>query len=217
MPAPSGRAASVWPYPDGRICGRAFIDGPDRWLNWEDAGLFHFTTESAVVRAWPKTGMDEDAVHDAFDHDVVAIVLQAQGWQAMHASAAAGERGALLLCGVTHSGKSTLAYALGRTRPWRHAADDYAVFSIEAGQPMLWSRPFLPRLRTATRDHFETPPLGVPRVAPPERVPIRGIVVLEQVRLADRSAQHRTIAAGCRVSGTLAARTLFRHGRRVAP
>ena len=74
------------------------------------------------------------------------IVLQALGWQALHAGAALTSEGALLFCGRSGAGKSTTAYALGQMG-WTQVADDQVVWQLHDGRPKVQPLPFKPRLR----------------------------------------------------------------------
>src|SRR5207244_4432658 len=92
------------------------------------------------------------------------IILQAIGWEALHASAVLIDQGVVGFCGVSESGKSTLAHALSRLG-CPHLADDSLL--LDFGGPTALSRPvvellpFNARLRLPARAFF-----GLPDPAP---------------------------------------------------
>ena len=79
-------------------------------------------------------------------------MLQALGWETLHASAVQGSDGAIGFCGERESGKSTLAYTLGR-RGYRQLADDMLVLEIGRGVRAL-ELPFDVRLRAESCAYF---------------------------------------------------------------
>lgn len=159
MPRPSGRRAGVWRYGDGTECGRSFVDGVNRLLEWDDLGLFRFTTASPLVEAWPHPGLADGAVAGAFAREIAPIVLQAKGCEALHASAVAGAHGAIAFCGVSGSGKSTLAYAM-RGESHRQIADDHLVFTVDSDTVTTWRTPFTPSLRPPSAAYFGSPAIA---------------------------------------------------------
>jgi len=82
------REGCVWRDLDGSVCGRSLIAGHDRWLDWYDVGVLAFNDRSPIVKVWPVRGITLDSVRAEFDRMLRPIVLQALGWQALHAGAA---------------------------------------------------------------------------------------------------------------------------------
>ena len=89
------REGCVWRDLDGSVCGRSLIAGHDRWLDWYDVGVLAFNDRSPVVKVWPVRGMTLESARAEFDRMLRPIVLQALGWQALHAGAALTSEGAL--------------------------------------------------------------------------------------------------------------------------
>lgn len=177
-PQPSGREGCVWRHPDGSICGTSHVDGESYWLEWERTGVVAFRHDSDVVRLWPALDSTADTIRERFNREVIAVVLQSRGGEAIHASAVRCSTGAILICGATGAGKSTLAYAL-RVAGCEHLADDHVVFEINQGRPWLRPLPFSPSLRPLSRRHFGTN--GAERRDPDAAaIPIAGIVLLHQ-------------------------------------
>src|SRR5262245_48401322 len=129
MPAPGGRQASVWYAPGGGVAARSFVDDDRRWLAWRDVALFLHRASADDVRAWPLPGVDAAAVRTEFAAEVEPIFLQAAGAEALHAGAALGPAGLIVFCGLSHAGKSTLAYAVAGGEVAQFA-DDQVVIDI---------------------------------------------------------------------------------------
>ena len=174
------REGCVWRDLDGSVCGRSLIAGHDRWLDWYDVGLLAFNDRSPVVKVWPVRGMTLESARAEFDRMLRAIVLQALGWQALHAGAALTSEGALLFCGRSGAGKSTTAYALGQMG-WTQLADDQVVWQLHDGRPKVQALPFKPRLRPVSHARFgdKTSPRS-PWPTSQGLIPMAAIYLLEQ-------------------------------------
>jgi hypothetical protein len=185
--ASGGREVTTWRDEDGRICARGFVGARRRWMECPGLGVFAFDASSTVVHAWPAAGVTRDELSDRFTRTLQPAILQAMGWQALHASAVAGGDAALALCGVSGSGKSTLGFALGRAG-YRQIADDGV--AIRAGRDGVFAHalPFAPRLRDTAAGYFgESMPSAIrPGGAPP--LPLKVIFVLQQDPGATRAA-----------------------------
>jgi hypothetical protein len=170
----------VWRDLDGSVCGRSLIAGHDRWLDWYDVGLLAFNDRSPVVKVWPVRGMTLESARAEFDRMLRPIVLQALGWQALHAGAALTSEGALLFCGRSGAGKSTTAYALGQMG-WTQLADDQVVWQLHDGRPKVQALPFKPRLRPLSHARFadKTSPRS-PWPTSQGLIPMAAIYLLEQ-------------------------------------
>lgn len=174
------REGCIWRDLDGSICGRSFVAGDDRWLEWRDVGVLAFNRQSPVVRVWTRSDVSADQVALEFDRMLRPIVLQALGYQALHAAATLTSSGALLFCGQSGAGKSTTAYAFDQLGCGQ-LADDQVVWRIDGGPPMVHALPFTPRLRPRSRAHFGSkPPARSPRAELSTRAPIAAIYLLDQ-------------------------------------
>ena len=183
---PGGRQVSVWRDNDGGVFARAWVDGEHSRLEWQHLGTFIFDRVSPVVRVWPAPGATASVVDDVFGRILQPIILQAQGLQSLHASAVLGAEGALAFCGTGYSGKSTLAYALGR-RGFQHIADDAVVIERARKPVAVRLMPFTPGLREPTLRHFDTNEPSVAALATVgSLVPLRAIFLLEQDSHAPR-------------------------------
>ena len=159
------------------------MDGVQRWLEWRDVGLFGFTLTSPAVDAWVLPDVDDRAARRCFAREIEPILLQAHGWEALHASAVAGPDGAIAFCGTTGAGKSTTAYAM-RARGFRQLADDHLVFSVDGsqpgGRPTIYPLSFEPNLRPKSVAHFESYEVHPTEGVEQEALPLAALVLLEQ-------------------------------------
>lgn len=191
---PVGRQVCVWRDNGGGVFARAWVDGDACRLEWQGLGTFRFDLVSTVVRVWPAPGATASVVDDVFGRVLQPIILQARGVQSLHASAVLGAQGALAFCGTGYSGKSTLAFALGR-RGFHHIADDAVVIERARAPVTVRLMPFAPGLREPTLRHFDvdrssaaaTPAVG-------SLVPLRAIFLLEQDAQAPRPERPARIA-----------------------
>lgn len=177
-PCPAnGREVHVWRDEFGVVAARAF-EGQTRWLECPGVGIFEVAHGAASVPAWPGPGSTREKMRAFFRARLLPIIVQACGGQALHASAVAGPSGAIALCGRSHSGKSTLAYALS-SHGATHIADDGVVVEATANGPVVWPMPFRARLRPEARAHFPEAALdGADE--PGAAIPLTGVFVLAQ-------------------------------------
>jgi hypothetical protein len=180
-PASAGREVCVWRDDLGVAFARGYADDHRRWIEWRDWGVFAFSLGSTTVHAWPAAGMSRAAVADVFARVLQPIILQALGWQALHASAVLGGDGVLAFCGVGRSGKSTLAYALGHAS-FDQIADDAVVIEPAGDGVLTHLLPFAPGLREPSRQHFaECTTADVEDASPlPEKAWLRAVFLLRQ-------------------------------------
>jgi hypothetical protein len=180
-----GRVVQAWSTETGEVYATAYAATDRRWIEWPGLATFAFAPGSPEVTVWPAAGAVTDEIAATFFRVLQPVVLQALGWQALHASAVAIDGQVVALCGRSGSGKSTLAYALGRD--WHQWSDDALVVDRGADREIVAVRlPFAPRLRPAARTHFPewTVGAGAPHDATP--LPLGAVVVLEQsARQAD--------------------------------
>jgi len=160
----AGVEVNIWRDEDGGVCARLFRGPASRWIDWPGLGLFWFEPQARIVHVHPAAGARREIVQATFARVLQPAILQALGRQALHASAVAGRAGVLAFCGPAHSGKSTLAYALGRAA-YRHFADDALVLSLNGSEVRADSLPFAARLRPTARRHFEAALPTLPQAA----------------------------------------------------
>ncbi len=118
-----------------------------------DAGPGPSEGRSAAVEAAADAGVGTEKVEEAYYRTALPFVLNAQGVQAVHASAVETAGGVLLICGVSGSGKSTLAYGLG-TLGFRVFADDVLAFQPVDAEILASPLPFSVRLTSDSASHY---------------------------------------------------------------
>lgn len=149
-------------------------------------GTFSFSTDGGDVQVAPEEGVDWARVADVYWRSVAPMVLQTRGIQSLHASGVLLPCGVIALCGISGTGKSTLAWALGeRGRPlW---ADDVVTFECDADRDVVTRHvPFATKLRPAAAALLAG---DAPRSEPDSHPQIdvaasrlAGVVILEQIR-----------------------------------
>ncbi|HYN10690.1 MAG TPA: hypothetical protein VES67_25120 [Vicinamibacterales bacterium] len=177
--ARGGREANIWRDEHGQICARGFVGAAGRWMECPGLGVFAFDARSTVVRAWLASGTSPNEVADRFTRTLLPPILQAMGWQALHASGVAGLEGTVALCGVSGSGKSTLAYALGQSG-FNQTADDGVVIRVGRDGVFAHPVPFAPKLRGAAAMHFGLADPAPINVSQRQYLPLKVIVLLHQ-------------------------------------
>lgn len=176
-----GRKVGGWRDEQGDAFAEAFAAQGFYSIDWRRVARFGFSRESREIRAWPVLGVSAEVVSDVFSR-LRPIILQALGWQALHASAAANATGAVAFCGKSHCGKSTLAFAM-RGAGWRQLSDDALVLDIGAAGAKVCPLPFTTGLRPPSLSHFSNAHGSVSRLdaqTPEEAVPLKALFLLRQ-------------------------------------
>ena len=188
-PPPAGTSfdeGSPWVDGDGNVCARVYRQGYTRWIDWPALGLFAFSESQTSVRVWPTEGVAHDVVRDFFERRLQPLLLQARGYQTLHASAVRLGTGVVALTGRSGSGKSTLAYALDQAGH-RQIADDALVIDTAAQPPTIVPLPFLPQLKGATALAALLPRAGgVGSERENEPMTLGSVVILQQDASAPR-------------------------------
>jgi hypothetical protein len=152
-PNETGICVREWISTSGAVQARAFVGGGWNWIVWDGVATYRFRRHSGTVEAFPAEGAHPFTVKDLYRRHILPVVMQANGSEVIHASAVATDRGILAFCGDCGSGKSTVAYALGR-RGFPLFADDAVIVEAGQGRVEALSIPFRPRLRPASARFF---------------------------------------------------------------
>jgi hypothetical protein len=153
----AGRLVNTWRDDAGRTQASAFALGDLGWIDWPRLGVFAFRTGSTVVDVAAAGGVPRDIIEATFVQSLQPVILQALGWQALHASAVATGSGVIAVCGRRGSGKSTLAAALASAgNP--QIADDAVVFECRDDRVRVQPLPFAPQLSPSAREFLATQP-----------------------------------------------------------
>jgi hypothetical protein len=209
--APAGRAVNVWTDAHGAVVARGFSTGEEHQLVWSALGTFRFTTPSPVVTVYPEPGIRHELVRDMFARVIQPVVLQAQGAQALHASAVLGPHGVVAFCGVGHSGKSTFAYALSQASGYRQIADDSIVIDVTESSVLVRRLPFRPKLRQPSLRFFRDRRDNDPHAALPEDAMTGPPAVLHAIVLLAQDPAAAATAAAVRLDRAATFPELLRH------
>jgi hypothetical protein len=148
-----GREVNAWLDDGGNVFARAFSAKNLHCIDWPGLAVFAFSAGSHEVKVWPYRGTQPETIADTFSCTLRPIILQALGWQVLHAGATVGPIGVIAFCGRSGSGKSTLAFAMQQVG-WQQFADDALVLCLDQDRVMACQLPFKPRLRPLSRAHF---------------------------------------------------------------
>jgi hypothetical protein len=148
-----GRQVNEWKDDRAEVFARAFSLDTQHCVDWPGLGVFAFSSSSHQVRVWPYPNARHEDILNTFSRKLQPVILQALGWQALHAAAAAVPSGVLAFCGKAGSGKSTLGFAMNQAG-YPHVADDALVLRLDRDHAKACPLPFAPRLRPASRVHF---------------------------------------------------------------
>jgi hypothetical protein len=159
-----GPVLQRWEDNDRRLIATGGGSPDDWWVHWHGLATFRFG-EAGPVRARLVDPALEPQVRDLFSRAIVPMALLARGFEALHASAVIAARGVVGLCGLSGTGKSTLAMALSVHAGLPHFADDALVYRVADGEPIGIRIPFPVRVEAtalATADNRSTsqPPAG---------------------------------------------------------
>jgi len=191
--------------PDGTVYAYGSEDGNGYRLHFPGVADFSFEPggNEVVAHAPASSG----PVEDLFRTAVIPLVLQVSGYEVLHASAVRTDSGVAAFCGLSGSGKSTVAYALSR-RGYPLWADDAVVFSAaDDNEINCFQIPFALHLREASRDYFEVPaPESIAVANRRETSELIAVVTLERVGGSTPRVERISIGA--------AMRALLPHGYR---
>ena len=179
-PRNTSRQVNEWLDDCGNEYARAFSNDGLHWIECPGLGTFAFSDGSLEVRVWPTPGARHETIVNTFCM-FQPVILQALGWQALHAGAAVGPSGVLAFCGKAWSGKSTLAFAMQQAG-WLQFADDALVVRLDRHRVITYRLPFSPRLRPASRAHFAQAesPLCCSSEPGPFDPPLSALFILQQ-------------------------------------
>jgi hypothetical protein len=190
-------AVTVWRDDRGAVFAEAFRDAGRYRLDWRGIGTLAFDT-GPRVDFWPAAGVAAAEAIDRFLRIAQPVVLQALGYETLHASAVRLPAGTAAFCGPSGTGKSTLAYALGRRAGIEQFADDAVVLTFGDAGISAAALPFRSRLRPSAQTFFDRAEAHAVDPASATPVPLVAVFILSQpdtqasaieiTRIAPRSA-----------------------------
>jgi hypothetical protein len=152
---------------DGVPWAYGFRRAGELWLEVPELVTFHLPAGSAMLTARTANAddsVDSDAVLDAYYGTALPLVAQATlGLEVLHGSAVVvpSQGCVAAFCGMSESGKSTVAYGLA-VRGYRRWSDDALAFRVGGAQPVTAvGLPFTAKLREPSAAHFGTTSHGV--------------------------------------------------------
>ncbi len=154
------------------------------WVEVPDVATFQLPNGGAVLTAFPAESADSEAVQDAYYGAALPLVVQAtRGLEVLHASAvlvAAKDRVAAF-CGISQSGKSTVAYGLA-ARGHVHWGDDALAFRVDPARgATAVGLPFTVKLRKSSAELFGVSPdrVAVVEESQWKSAPLAAVFLLE--------------------------------------
>jgi hypothetical protein len=154
VPDESHTSVHVWRDRHGAIRAHSHTVGDRYWMHLSGIASYSFDIQGQDVVAYPERDVSDRLVCDVYRRTVVPLILQLQGYEVLHASAILLRQSLVAFCGISETGKSTLAYGLSRTLECRLWADDSLVFrACESGYGAI-ALPFSMRLREASARFF---------------------------------------------------------------
>ena len=183
--------------PDGTVCAYGSEHGDGYCVYFPGVADFSFRPGHDEVIA--QTCESSELVDDLFRTAVIPLALQVSGYEVLHASAVRTQAGVAAFCGLSGTGKSTVAYGLSR-RGYPLWADDAVVFSaLDEGETRCFRIPFAFHLRDASREYFAAPTPDALAVDDRREVSaLTAIVVLERVLGAPARVERVSIADAVR-------------------
>jgi hypothetical protein len=172
-------AINVWRDDRGAVFAEAFRDAGRYRLDWRGIGTLAFDT-GPRVDFWPAAGVAAAEAIDRFLRIAQPVVLQALGYETLHASAVRLPAGTAAFCGPSGTGKSTLAYALGRRAGIEQFADDAVVLTFGDAGISAAALPFRSRLRPSAQTFFDRAEAHAVDPASATPVPLVAVFILSQ-------------------------------------
>jgi hypothetical protein len=145
-----------------------------------DLASFSYERGASHVRAIPHRPLSPGFILDTYHHCVLPLILPALGTEVLHASAVVGAEGVAALCGVSGTGKSTIAVALVR-RGYAIWADDAVAVDTAEPEPTAVPLPFTVRLRSdCARSLGAAHAQGMPAAVHTEPAPLAVLCLLRR-------------------------------------
>ena len=195
-PGEAGLPVQVWQDEQGTTLASCYTLDGQRRVDVPGVASFRFGAPPESVTAYPLASVRPEVIEDTFRRSVLPIVLQACGTEVLHASAVhAG--GVVALCGVSRTGKSTIAFALSQ-RGHRLWADDAVAIDLSGPAVVALPLPFEMRLRPRAAAFFgvEARAAGAASLGRPADQADQGPVPLAALCVLSRGEEERR---GCGV------------------
>lgn len=152
-PSDFGSGVQIWPYQDGSVCAACETVNGRHWVHLPGIASFRFRSGSAEVASFVHPDADRELIPDHFRRIALPLGLQALGTEVLHASAVRMKSGVVAFCGISGTGKSTIAFALHQ-RGHSLFGDDAVAFAASGDAVHAHSLPFRIRLRPESAAFF---------------------------------------------------------------
>jgi hypothetical protein len=154
VPDASDPSVHVWGDRYGGIRAHSHTVRGRYWMHLSGIASYSFDSLGNEVEAHPEPNVSDRLVCDVYRRSVVPMILQVHGYEVLHASAILMRQTVVAFCGISETGKSTLAYGLTRALGCQLWADDALVFrGCENGFGAV-ALPFSTRLREGSARFF---------------------------------------------------------------
>ena len=181
----SDPAVQIWYENDGSVSAWGYIEQGYHWMGFPEFATYRFSLDSDEVVVFPHHVAQIELIWDTFYRNVVPMVIQAKGQEALHASAVLTENGVIAFCAVSETGKSTFAYGLSQ-RGYVQWADDAVTFKCLTDEVFTDFIPFVSRLRPTSAHYFGLDQFSMSTLVKPiteiklDSAPLSAIYVLER-------------------------------------
>src|SRR5262245_43085272 len=123
VPDVSDPSVHVWGDRHGGVRAYSHTVGGRCWMHLSGIASYSFDSLRNEVEAHPQGNVSDRLVCDVYRRTIVPMILQVHGYEVLHASAILLQQTVVAFCGISETGKSTLAYGLSRDHGCRLWAD----------------------------------------------------------------------------------------------
>jgi hypothetical protein len=159
LPDAGEEKLELWHDDRGVLCAYGGTEGRLCWMHFPGLASFSFDCESEDVTASAPATIERDVLMAIFHRAVLPMVLQARDTEVLHASGVRFPQGVMAFCARSGTGKSTIAFGLGR-RGYRMWADDAVAFAGVGPQVKALPLPFALQLRPDAAAYLHANPMG---------------------------------------------------------
>lgn len=138
---------------EGNVRAYTYQAQNSMWMHWPGLATFRFNSDNNQILVIEEKHLAREFINDLFWRNVLPFVLQAQGWEAIHASAIKTPQGVVAFCAASGTGKSTIAYGLHQ-RGYPLWSDDSLIFNPSLDSIVAYPVQFHLRLLADTRLYF---------------------------------------------------------------
>ncbi len=179
-----------WHSPDGSVMATGSVCAKGAWVDVVGVARYVMRSADSSVTAVPAEAAPDSLVAGSFRRFALPLLLQAMGYQGLHASGVVTPAGVVALCAVSGTGKSTAAAALAQLG-YVQWADDVVIFAAEGPGAVSFSLPFRPSLDDAARALVSSLPRGPQRIPQPvpDQLPLVGVVALSRTEAGEATVR----------------------------